>query len=421
MQTLAALGAAHQANIIHRDIKPGNIFLTELAGGVMELVKLLDFGVAKFLESPVTGASSVGPNEMPMSIRFSSGIELTEVGEVVGTLSYMAPEQIRGEPVDARTDIYALGGSMYFALAGRRPFQAESAGALVRAIMNEEPPPLSRVRNDLSPGLVKIVERALSKDKERRFRTAQDMSEALSHLVRKGAMPTPSPEEAAPATISAMPAFDMPVSDMPTSEIAPPTAMEKKAPDPVAVRGGRTVRMNPAISMPARPATGQTMPAHQVSLSMPTVQQAAPSTIVAPPAPQSAPRSMPPAPMPSTPATPEQVGTMQIQNPALAQATAMKPEMRQKRMATLQVEIGRANNDAMMRELSQELAVLREAQRMSLGSSRSGGGTGTGFGWIQIAFVLFLIGAAVSALSYYSMRQKVDDATDGARKAGEQL
>lgn len=158
-QILTALDVAHRANIVHRDIKPDNIFLTNV-GGAGDVVKVLDFGIAKLYGE-------------------SEASKLTQTGMVMGTPQYMSPEQARGRPVDARTDLYAVGTCMYQALTGRLPFNAGSFNALLFAIAEEAPPPVSMMRADVDPRLGVVIERALSKDPALRFATAMEMRAAL--------------------------------------------------------------------------------------------------------------------------------------------------------------------------------------------------------------------------------------------------
>jgi serine/threonine protein kinase len=162
-QTLSALAAAHEAGLVHRDVKPDNIFICNTDTGA-EIVKLLDFGVAKALEE--------GPSK------------LTSTGAVVGTLVYMAPEQARGETIDARADVYALGAVLYHMLAGQTPFPATNAARLLSAVCSESPMPLSSLRPDLDGDLVAIVARAMARDAPQRFATARAMMNALGTFLR---------------------------------------------------------------------------------------------------------------------------------------------------------------------------------------------------------------------------------------------
>ena len=158
-QVLDGLAAAHRAGIVHRDIKPDNIFLTT-SSTLGDLVKLVDFGVAK--------------------IHAEGEAPLTIAGTVIGTLTYMAPEQARGAPVDARTDIYATAGCMYYALSKRRPLEGRQGPAMLAAIVMDEPAPLSSHLPDVDRELEAIVHRALQKQPDARFSTADEMRQALT-------------------------------------------------------------------------------------------------------------------------------------------------------------------------------------------------------------------------------------------------
>ncbi len=162
-QTLSALAAAHDAGLVHRDVKPDNIFLCRSDTGA-EIVKLLDFGVAKALEEQHN--------------------KLTSTGAIVGTLVYMAPEQARGEPVDARADIYALGACLYHMLAGQTPFPAVSGARLLAAVAGEAPIPLVSLRPDLDGTLIAIISRAMEPLADRRYLSARAMMGALGAFLR---------------------------------------------------------------------------------------------------------------------------------------------------------------------------------------------------------------------------------------------
>ncbi|MDB4994241.1 MAG: serine/threonine protein kinase, partial [Myxococcaceae bacterium] len=173
-QVLHALAAAHRAGIVHRDIKPDNVFLTSMAAHA-DVVKLLDFGVAK--------------------LRDTRGLEkLTAAGTTLGTPAYMAPEQARGGDIDGRADLYGVGACMFHALAGRRPFDATSAHALLYAILEQIPAPLSALRPEVPAGLSDVIARALHKDPASRFSTADAMRAALEPFA--GASPVAMPFDA---------------------------------------------------------------------------------------------------------------------------------------------------------------------------------------------------------------------------------
>jgi serine/threonine protein kinase len=173
MQVLSALDAAHRANVVHRDIKPDNIFL-ERTNVQADIVKVLDFGVAKL----------IGGEE-------ESANKLTRQGFVVGTLAYMAPEQASGEGVDGRSDLYALGACMYVASAGRKPFEAPTTTELLRAMLSEPPVPLTAIRQDVDDAFWQVIARALAKKKEDRFASAAEMARALAPFARPTTLEVP--------------------------------------------------------------------------------------------------------------------------------------------------------------------------------------------------------------------------------------
>jgi PQQ-dependent catabolism-associated CXXCW motif protein len=148
-QALAGLGAAHQGGIVHRDIKPANLMITPEGR-----LKVMDFGIARDEDSSTTGS--------------------------IGTLPYMAPEQFGDQHLDGRTDLYALGATLYEALAGTRPFRGPTATAYLMQHLQEEPPPLEGLRPELPRALCAAVLRALAKEPADRFQTAADMRAALS-------------------------------------------------------------------------------------------------------------------------------------------------------------------------------------------------------------------------------------------------
>jgi serine/threonine protein kinase len=157
LQAISALGAAHAYGIVHRDIKPNNCFVLDLPHeGHTDVVKLLDFGIAKILT----------PDEYQDS---SPPKQLTGTGEIVGTASYMAPEQARGEPLDPRSDVYSLGIMAYEMLTGRVPFTGANAIQIVTRHLYDRPEPLRTFVPDLDPEVEAIVLRAIAKDPRHRF------------------------------------------------------------------------------------------------------------------------------------------------------------------------------------------------------------------------------------------------------------
>jgi serine/threonine protein kinase len=170
-QAATGLHQAHLAGVIHRDLKPQNLFVTPRADGT-ELCRVLDFGVAK------------------LAVR-DSGIS-TRTGNVVGTLDYMPPEQLRGEvEVDARADVYSLGCVLYECLAGRRPFDAEQAHVLMYKILESRVVRLEELRPELPRSLAAIVHRALDPDPERRLTSALELAAAIAPFSGRAMPPEP--------------------------------------------------------------------------------------------------------------------------------------------------------------------------------------------------------------------------------------
>ncbi len=162
-QVTSALSVAHEAGIIHRDIKPENVMARPDG-----LVKVLDFGLAKLTERPA--AAPEVDSQAETIARLS-----TEPGVVMGTLSYMSPEQARGLKMDHRTDIFSLGVMLYEMVAGRRPFEGATTSDVIAAILQNEPPPLTAYRPNTPRELERIVSKTLRKEREERHQTAKDL------------------------------------------------------------------------------------------------------------------------------------------------------------------------------------------------------------------------------------------------------
>jgi len=224
LQTLEALDKAHTAGFVHRDIKPGNIFLCGEPGGPVD-ARLLDFGVARRLDS---GAQ-----------------RLTQAGAVVGTPYFMSPEQMCGEAVDGRADLWALGVVLFYGLTGSLPFRAETYVALLRDMLDTGPPSPRVLKPELDPTLAEVVTRCLSPHIEDRYPDAAQMRAALAGVasgarrsptpplesVRVAPAPEPPPatrapaQERPPAWASALEAIESEISALE----APPAPPAKKA------------------------------------------------------------------------------------------------------------------------------------------------------------------------------------------------
>jgi serine/threonine protein kinase len=207
VEVLAALEAAHAQGVLHCDIKPGNVLLSAVG------VKVGDFGVAKIAET-----------------------DQTATAHLVGTLAYTAPERAAGLPATRASDIYAVGVLLYESLTGHNPFTGDTPLAVLRAVQSGEPPPLGRLRPDLSPELVAAVQRAMARDPSLRFESAQAMAAAVAGTA---AAPDPSPRP--------------PVAAGPDPSPRPPAAAAPDpSPRPLAAAASSP---SPAATEPLGPAT----------------------------------------------------------------------------------------------------------------------------------------------------------------------
>src|SRR5882762_8884772 len=168
-----ALDKAHRKGVTHRDLKPGNIMLTKSG------TKLLDFGLAKLKQEAV-------PANVPLSDLPTAKDPLTAQGTILGTLQYMAPEQLEGKEVDARTDIFAFGVVVYEMATSKKCFEGKSQASVIGAILKDEPPPISSLQPLTPPALDRVVKKCLAKEPEKRWQAAGDVCDELKWIAEGG-------------------------------------------------------------------------------------------------------------------------------------------------------------------------------------------------------------------------------------------
>ena len=235
-----ALGAAHRAGIVHRDLKPSNVMLTK-AG-----VKVLDFGLAKLHEQSPAALVEYATATAP----------LTDVGVVMGTIPYMAPEQVQGHDVDARADLFAFGAILYEMMTGARAFAADSQAGLIAALLDQQPPPITAVIPSAPRSIERVVQRCLEKDPDDRWQSAKDLAAELKWIEQglrqpeSGATPVVAPAArrrwmfpvaglalAAGVVLALFLVNKFARGDTPAATAAPPIHSRVRLPDGVALGG----------------------------------------------------------------------------------------------------------------------------------------------------------------------------------------
>src|SRR5579864_3892540 len=171
IQIAEALDAAHAEGIIHRDIKPANIFVTKRGQA-----KVLDFGLAKLIPKGIAGVDAAFGGQSPDSTSI--------VGIISGTPSYMSPEQVRGDDLDPRTDIFSLGLLLYEMATGRQAFGGGTGGMIIEAVLTRPPVSVRSINLDIPARLESIIDKALHKDRDQRYQHVSELSAELRHLKR---------------------------------------------------------------------------------------------------------------------------------------------------------------------------------------------------------------------------------------------
>jgi len=184
IQIADALDKAHRRGVVHRDLKPGNVVITKSGA------KVLDFGIAKLREETSALTAPV-PGMLPTATPTRT-TPLTSQGAVLGTMQYMAPEQLEGKPIDSRADLFSFGALLYEMLAGRRAFEGASQASVIAAILERTPRPVSEISGSANPSIDRVIRRCLAKDPDERWQSAVDVRSELEWILQ-GAGPATGP------------------------------------------------------------------------------------------------------------------------------------------------------------------------------------------------------------------------------------
>jgi eukaryotic-like serine/threonine-protein kinase len=199
-QATSAFIAAHSRGVIHRDIKPANIFVVIGSEGQAQ-IKILDFGLAKRQMDPLaaeTSGTGVSDGDLTATGGARNELTLTSPGSTIGTIAYMSPEQAKGEPLDARSDLFSLGSVLYEAASGASPFAGASPAEVFAALLLKDPAPARSLNPDLPPGLDPILAKLLAKDKAKRYQSAPELRADLDSLMDTGSGRVPVAQSSTP-------------------------------------------------------------------------------------------------------------------------------------------------------------------------------------------------------------------------------
>ncbi len=225
LQMADALNTAHTAGIVHRDLKPANVMVTDSGG----FVKVLDFGLAKLTErGPIT---AIGEDAETIA----TSAPLTVEGSIMGTVSYMSPEQAQGKRVDQRSDVFSFGAVLYEMVTGRRAFEGESSLSTLSSILRDEAKPMAEVAPDVPVQLELVIQQCLRKNPDERYQTMRDVQAALSMLKRDSdsgslyttrvAMPAMAGAGGGPGSLAGTPPSLAPAMSIPPASMPPPSSM----------------------------------------------------------------------------------------------------------------------------------------------------------------------------------------------------